>query len=165
MKTLQTVRMKPNPAGKDRMRYGASETQLGAEWADIKNVGAGPVDLEGVRLCHIAYAGDGRSSTWQVVMSFRGTLGAGQTMRIHTGKGPASVLRAEDLQGADFHLFTGHDNYVGNNDRGDCASLWEPGASSPFDKACYDPWPPEGAVLHRVGEKLVSVAMRASRYQ
>lgn len=50
MKTLQTVRLKPNPAGKDRTRSGASETQLGGEWADIKNTGRLDVNLVGVNL-------------------------------------------------------------------------------------------------------------------
>jgi hypothetical protein len=149
MKTLQTVKMKPNPASKDRTRRGASETQLGAEWADIKNIGARDVDLSGITLSHR-------------VMTFKGTLKPGQVMRVHTGKGPQIVLRQEDLDGADFHLFSGHDQYVWNNDCGDCASLWEGGSSAHLDKACYDCPPPDGVILHRVGDKLVPATAAAT---
>lgn len=162
MKTLETVRLKPNPPGKDRSRYGATATQLGAEWADIKNVGTRDVDVTGVQLCHIAYGPAHPNGQWEIVTSFSsGVLKPGQVLRVHAGRGPVNVLRAEDLVGADFHLFTGNDAYVWNNDRGDCASLWMAGASAYFDKACYAPNPPEGVVLTRVGDALVTGAAAA----
>lgn len=159
MKTLKTVRLKPNPTGKDRTRYGgASAAQLGGEWADIQNVGSQTVDLTGVSLHHIAYSANG-TSRWEQVMSFNGSLGAGKVMRVHAGSGPESALRQEDLAGADYHLFS-HGNYVWNNDKADCAGLFD-GGSNPFDKACYAANPPEGMVLQRVGDSLVPSATTA----
>lgn len=163
MKTLKTVRLKPNPPGKDRDRHGASATQLGAEWVDIQNVGRSPVDLGGVQLFHIAYSRGDRTGRWAELMSFRGTLPVGQIVRVHSGSGPLNQLRQEDIQGADHHLFTGK-NYVWNNVEGDCSGLFETGQPSPFDRACYDPNPPEGEVLERVGDKLVAKARVASGY-
>lgn len=164
MRTLRTVRLKPNPPGKDRTRYGASAVQLGAEWVDIQNVGRSPVDLAGVRLCHVAYSRSERTGRWEEVITFKGTLPASQVMRVHSGSGPLNQLRQEDVQGADHHLFTGK-NYVWNNAEGDCSGLFEAGQSSPFDRACYDPNPPDGAVLVRVGDKLVAAATVTSGYR
>ncbi|MBI3462190.1 MAG: lamin tail domain-containing protein [Planctomycetes bacterium] len=155
MKTLQSVRIKPNPAGKDRTRSGANATQLGAEWVDVKNVGSYDVDLTGVSLYHRAYEPDGYSWKWALVMSFRGTLRPGQVLRVHSGSGPESALNSEDRIGAEFHWFTNRDRYTWNNDRSDCAALWESGASSALDQACYDAPPPEGVVLVRVGSQFV----------
>ncbi len=156
MKTLKSIRLKPNPSGKDRTRRGgATATQLGGEWVDIQNTGNAAVDLSGVKLYHIAYSGATDNGRWEEVMSFKGSLGAGQVMRVHSGGGPLSALHTIDQQGADYHLFTGRDAYVWNNDRGDCSTLWQAGESEPFDKACYDPNPPEGVILVRVGNKLV----------
>jgi hypothetical protein len=159
MKTLKTVRLKPNPSGKDRNRFGgASAAQLGGEWADIQNVGSQAVDLTGVSLHHIAYHPNG-TSRWEQVMAFNGALSPGKIMRIHAGRGPESALRQEDLMGADHHLFS-HGNYVWNNDKSDCAGIFER-ESSLVDKACYAANPPEGAVLQRVGDSLVPAAAAA----
>lgn len=164
MSNLRTVRLKPNPSGKDRTRWGgASATQLGGEWADIENQGSQGFDLQGVGLHHVAYKSDG-SSQWDLVISFQGVLQPGQVMRIHAGAGPESVLLAQDRNGADIHLFTGG-NYVWNNDKGDCAGLIK-NSTTQLDKACYAANPPEGVILKRVGEGLVppaSTAMAGSR--
>jgi hypothetical protein len=57
--------------------------------------------------------------------------------------------------------------YVWNNERGDCAALWQVGEKDSFDKACYDAIPPEGVILVSVGNKLVvparSMATAGSR--
>jgi hypothetical protein len=168
MKTLQTIRLKPNPSGKDRTRRGgATAAQLGGEWVDIQNMGSTAVDLTGVKLYHIAYSGAVDNGRWEEVMSFKGSLGAGQVIRVHAGNGSLSALHAVDKQGADYHLFIGRDAYVWNNDRGDCSALWQAGENDPFDKACYDANPPEGVILTRVGSKLVvatgSMATATSR--
>lgn len=153
MSSFKTVRLKPNPPGKDRTRSGTSQTQLGAEWVDLQNVSSSSIKLDGVELYHIAYAPDG-SGRWDKIMGFQGVLQANQIIRVHSGSGPESALRQEDLAGAQIHLFSGR-NYVWNNDRGDCSALWQSGESAPFDKACYDPNPPEGVVLVRLNDKLV----------
>jgi len=163
---LQTVRLKPNPSGKDRTRYGgASATQLGAEWADLANVSDKRVDVAGVGLWHIAYDANGNGH-WEKVTSFsKGIIQPGQIIRVHAGHGPVSALRPEDKEGADFHIFTDRDAYVWNNqDYGDCAGLFMEGDANPFDKACYDRDPPEGMVLDRVGDRLVAHAAVASRH-
>jgi hypothetical protein len=156
MKNLKTVRLKPNPSGKDRSPRGhATAAQLGGEWVDIKNMGSTAVDLTGVTLYHIAYRSATDNGTWEEVMTFRGSLGPGKAIRVHAGSGPLNVLHAIDQQGADFHLFTGRNAYVWNNDRGDCSALWQAGEKSYFDKACYASNPPEGVILVRSGDRLV----------
>jgi|SRR5688572_885892 len=168
MQSLQTVRLKPNPSGKDRTRRGGgTAAQFGGEWVDIQNAGNTAVDLTGVKLYHIAYSGATDKGQWEQVMSFKGSLAAGQVIRVHAGGGPASALHAIDQHGANFHLFTCRDAYVWNNERGDCSTLWQAGANAPFDKACYDANPPEGVILVRSGDKLVvppgSLATAGSR--
>jgi hypothetical protein len=161
--TLQTVQLKPNPSGKDRSRYGATAAQLGGEWADIKNVGLRPDDMVGVKLFHVAYSGAYDNGTWDEVINFtQGVLGVGQVVRVHSGSGPESALHPADRVGADYHVFTGRDRYVWNNDRGDCAGIGR-SASDLTDKTCYDPNPPEGDVLQRVGAKLVPSYAAAGR--
>ena len=156
MKSLKSVRLKPNPSGKDRTRRGgATATQLGGECVDIQNTGSTPVDLTGVSLYHIAYSGTTDNGTWEKVMGFKGSLPAGQIIRVHAGSGPVTALHAIDQQGANVHLFTGRDQYVWNNDRGDCSALWQDGETTHFDKACYAPNPPDGVILVREGDRLV----------
>ncbi len=166
MTNLKTVRLKPNPSGKDRTRRGgATATQLGGEWADIQNVCDKPVKLDGVALYHVAYSADGHTSRWEKVMGFKGNLQPGYVMRIHAGSGGESALLPGDKAGANIHLFTSG-NYVWNNDKADCAGLFMDGQSEPFDKACYAANPPEGVILKRVGDNLVpatATAMASSR--
>lgn len=168
MKTMKSVRIKPNPAGKDRNRRGAATaTQLGAEWVDLKNEATVAVNLNGLSLYHVAYSGATDNGTWEKVQGFTGSIGAGKTMRVHSGSGPVSALSAADLEGADAHVFTNRDNYIWNNDRGDCSALQKDGDSDKFDKCWYDAKPPEGVILVRVNEKFVvsagSMATTGSR--
>ena len=109
--------------------------------------------LEAIKLHHIAYQPICRDGKWDQVMSFTGILAAGKVVRVHSGE-PISLadMHPEDAQGADFHLFTGR-NYIWNNDCGDSAELWNGGAW--VDKGSYDPYPPEGRILRRVGDKLI----------
>src|SRR4051812_42943724 len=126
MKTLQTSRLKPNPAGKDKNRYGrASTAQLGAEWVDIKNVGMASVVMNGVKIYHVAFV-NGRASHWELITSFTGTLGVGEVIRLHGGRGPETALNPEDRSGATYHLFTKRDQYVWNNAEGDTSRITEP---------------------------------------
>ena len=151
---LQIVRIKPNPAGKDRNRYGQTPAaQLAGEWVDFTNNGTAPFDLSNVELWHRAYH-HGQSPTWDKVMSFTGNLQPGRTVRVHSGSGPDSVIRDEDRPGADFHLFSDKD-YVWNNKEGDTPALYNPVTKVTLDSASYDPNPAEGEVLIRSGDKLV----------
>lgn len=161
MKTMKSVRIKPNPAGKDRTRRGATQTQLGAEWVDLKNDGAATVVLNGLSLYHVAYSGATDNGTWERVVGFTGQLGAGKVMRVHSGSGPVSILNHADLQGADVHVFTNRDNYIWNNDRRDCAALQKDSETEKFDQCWYDSRPPEGVILVRVNDKFV-VSMAAA---
>ena len=164
MSDLKTVRLKPNPPGKDRARYGAvNQTQLGAEWADLKNVSQRSVDVTGVKVYHVAYSGPtDRNGTWDEVTGFtKGVLAPGEVVRVHSGSGPQIVLRQEDLAGADYHTFTGKDRYVWNNDRSDRSGIGR-SSSSLNDQAWYEANPPEGKVLQRVGEKLIPLASSAA---
>jgi hypothetical protein len=158
MKTMKSVRIKPNPAGKDRSRGGATATQLGAEWVDLKNDSTATAVLNGLSLFHVAYSGATDNGKWEKVVGFSGHLGAGQVMRVHSGCGPVSALSQTDLQGADVHVFTNRDNYIWNNDRGDCAALQEDGETEKLDQCWYDSKPPEGIVLVRVSNKFVMPA-------
>ena len=157
MKTLLVSKAKPNPVGKDRTRTGgASSVQLAGEWVDIKNTGNAGASLGGVGLYHKAYSTDG-TWKWELVVMLPATftLPAGETLRVHSGSGPVSVLREEDKIGCQWHMFTHRDNYVWNNDYGDTALLWVPADKTTIDSASYDPYPPEGVVLVRVGDKLI----------
>lgn len=157
MKKLRTFRLKPNPAGKDKNKYGgATPAQLGGEWVDIKNTDSSPVNLEGVTLYHVAFV-NGRASHWERIIAFTGVLQSGAVARVHAGSGPMSALNPEDLRGADNHIFTQRDSYVWNNVEGDTSRLTEPASGSEIDieKVGYAPNPPEGVVLVRAGEALV----------
>lgn len=155
---LQTVQLKPNPIGKDRTRFGGlSATQLAAEWVDLKNVGNRNIDVSAVVAKHVAYSPGASQGHWEVVTSFsKGILSPGQVIRIHAGQDRGiGVIRAEDLAGATFHLFTGEDRYVWNNDKADCSSLWGVGQNEPFDAAWYTGSPSEGVILIRSGNSLL----------
>lgn len=152
---LKLVRIKPNPSGKDRPRFGSpSPAQLGAEWIDIQNIGGQAIDLNGVELHHAAYGPGCSNPRWEQVIVLRGSLGAGKTVRVHAGENrPPSVLHLEDFLGADHHVFTGSDRYVWNNTCGDTAGLFC--NSIKLDQASYSPNPPEGQVLVRQGDRFV----------
>ena len=163
MNQLRVSQLKPNPAGKDRTRYGgATPAQLGAEWVDLKNLGPLAVNLDGLSLHHLAYPAGGGRPAWSLVCNLRGNLPAGQVLRVHSGRvRETSVLRGEDLQGAHFHAFSGKDEYVWNNAEGDTALVWREATKVREDEASYDPFPPEGVILVRSGAKLIPVGRQA----
>ena len=168
MKTLSVYRIKPNPAGKDKARYGSpSAAQLGGEWVDVQNSGKSAVNTTGVGLWHLAYPASGGKSEYRLVCNLPDcTLKAGEVLRVHAGqRRDLSVLNAEDRSGADWHSFTGEDAYVWNNREGDAPALYEPAAKATIDSASYDPYPPEGVVLHRQGAKLVPTPVTAGMYR
>jgi len=162
---LAIVRIKPNPAGKDRPAHGdPTPPQLAAEWLDFRNNTGHDVALDGVSLWHLTYA-PGRSREWEKVESFTGTLPANQIVRVHAGqKRDLSVIRPEDLAGADHHVFTGDDAHVWNNKQGDTPLLYKKASKETIDKATYAPNPPEDAVLVRQGDYLVPGLARAASW-
>lgn len=95
---------------------------------------------------------------WDLVVMLSGEIGTGQVLRIHAGKGPFRVVRAEDKVGSDYYMYTGQSRYIWNNDYGDTSLLWQPSTELRIDEASYDPYPPEGIILQRVGSKLVAAA-------
>src|SRR5688572_59281 len=117
---LTIIRIKPNPAGKDRSGHGApTPAQLAGEWVDFRNDTGRDVALDGVSLWHLAYQADGKTE-WQKVQSFSGNLPAAKIVRVHSGqKRDLSVIRQEDMAGAEYHVFTGEDAYVWNNRQSD----------------------------------------------
>ena len=157
---LTVTQLKPNPAGKDKGSLGAPPAQLAAEWVDIHNSGATPCDFAEVTLYHRAYVGSSSEWKWARVIdsSFpvTGVLRPGQTLRVHSGRVRAlSVVRTEDMSGADLHAFTGRDAYIWNNANGDSAGIWHPVREVWIDRAEYVPYPPEGVILVRSGALLV----------
>ncbi len=167
MHQLQTVRLKPNPTGKDKSKSGqARQAQLGAEWVDVKNVGHTSAPMHGVRLYHIAYPSDkAKPAYWELVVAFaQWELGAGEAVRIHSGaRRELSLLDAEDREGVQWHTFTGHDKYIWNNAEGDASRVtqMDGGREQESDRADYDPNPPEGVVLIRAGNKLIPTGVSA----
>ena len=160
MKTLQISQLKPNPAGKDRTRLGpVSATQLAGEWVDVKNTGAFPVNLENVELNHKAFSHEDPVGRWQQAKVFpKFSLPAGKIVRVHSGQHrDVSVVAPTDQTGADYHTFTGEDAYIWNNKEGDTAALWNLALQEWIDSASYNPDPPEGVILVRVGSKLIAL--------
>jgi hypothetical protein len=151
---LLITSIKPNPIGKDRSRVGATPSQLAAEWVDFRNDGNEPAPLHAVALYHRAYSGG--TASWDRVTGFRGNLPVGKIVRVHAGRvRDTSVIRQEDMVGADYHIFSGEDRYVWNHREGDTPLLYNERTKTTIDQASYDPWPPEGAVLVRQGAKFV----------
>ena len=161
-------RIKPNPAGKDRARYGSpSAAQLGGEWVDIRNSGKYSVNTSGIGLWHLAYPAAGGKPEYRLVVNLPDcTLKPSEVLRVHAGqRRDLSVLNAEDRNGADWHSFTGEDAYVWNNREGDAPTLHERATNETIDSATYDPHPPEGFVLHRQGTELVPVSVPVGTYR
>ena len=166
---LTVSQLKPNPAGRDRGAFGASPAQLAAEWVDVHNSGATTCDLAGVALHHRAYVGSSSEWKWAPVIdsssALTGVLRPGQTLRVHSGRvRPLSVVRAEDISGAELHAFTGRDAYIWNNANGDTAGIWHATREVWIDRAEYVPYPPEGVILVRSGALLVPGASLAGLF-
>ena len=158
---LQIYRAKPNPDGRDRFGSTVPTSQIAGEWVDLLNTGLQPFNLGGVALQHVAYPSPLTMGVWREVMLFPDfSLGVSEILRVHSGrKVDLSVLYPEDQSGAEWHIFTGNNYYVWNNDRGDAARLVvsadDPQREVQLDKAEYISIPPEGVVLSRVGDLLI----------
>ena len=170
--SLLIICIKPNPAGPDWHASHAERVAMmpprlhspgdpgrrssSGEWVDFRNDAGQSVALDGVALYHLAYDAHGQSS-WAHITGFSGSLPAGKIVRVHAGrKRDVSVIRPEDRAGADYHIFTGEDVYVWNNDKGDSPLLQDETKRETIDKTWYAPHPPEGLV--RQGDQLVAHA-------
>jgi Lamin Tail Domain len=133
----------PNPAGKDRPPHGSpSNTQLNSEWLEFQNTSGKDLGLEGVSLLHQTFNSWCQRIGQESVTSFKGTLGAAKSIRVHTGKGEGA------WEGPLFHFYLGRSNYVWNNTCGDAAVLAIGGGT--IDQAGYSQNPAEGKLLRRV---------------
>jgi hypothetical protein len=160
LKSLLITKAKPNLAGKDRSAHIILPRPLSAEWVDFQNSGSETFNMNGISLHHIAYQPVCRNGKWEDVMSFQGELASGKSVGIHSGgKIPLSDMNIEDVIRVDVHLFTGK-NYIWNNNCGDSIGLWN--GNNWVDKAAYDPYPQEGAILTRVGDRLVTLEIRTN---
>jgi len=157
---LTIIRIQPNPAGKDRsLSRAPTPTQLAAEWVDWRNDSATSVNLAGFSLWHRAHSGNHWS--WESITGFTGTVGAGEIVRVHSGKKRERVIAANDFAGANHHIFTGQDRYIWNNREGDTPAVYNETKNETIDSASNDPRPPEGAVPNRQGNKLMGRANAA----
>lgn len=150
---LKTIKAKPNPSGKDRLRSIAPQQQLAGEWIDVQNDTSVSISLNNLRVYHLAY----KSSIpeWEEVITLSGVLPARKIVRIHSGgKIPLFQLLNIDRIGADYHVFTGR-NYVWNNIQIDKPSIFNLNSKRWEDQTWYDKYPPEGIVLKRNNGKLV----------
>lgn len=160
--TIGIVRAKPNPFGKDVTSSGtARPAQLLGEWVDLANSGDQSVNLSMLHLTDAQF-----SPTCEIkhraVEYWTGkstdVLAPGQIVRVHTGKsGDAYVMPTDDGSGVHIHAFAERGWFVLNNRCGDIISVWwiYNGQWTKEDEASYDPNPPEGAILRRVGNRLI----------
>lgn len=156
-------RAKPNPAGKDRTPLGGPrQEQLLGEWVDLQNTGDASVNLSTLHLSNFEFlSGCVRKENPTIYWdgSADEKLAPNQILRVHTGKSlySASMLN-EDRNGVNLHAYAEKGNFVLNNKCGDILGVWwkdRDGKWHNEDTASYDPNPPEGAILRRIGPKLM----------
>jgi len=157
MPDLLVTHALPNPAGKDRpYPYPPSNQQLNGEWVEFTNASARLLSLDGVTLLNYTFDSRCARTGEDALMVFKGGLGSGRSVRVHTGHGQPWD------EGLVRHLYAGRSNYVWNNACGDTAVL-RTGRRDVIDWASYDPAPPEGAILDRVPGTNKLQPMRAAR--
>lgn len=157
MLELYITQAKPNPSGKDRLGPTVPSQQLAGEWVDFKNSSSRSLSLNNVLLQHIVYRIGHPNGVWETACNFKGNLGAGEIVRVHSGgEIDLSLLNYEDRIGADHHMFTGN-SYIWNNDRTDSPRLvvYQNGVTDEVDRATYKAYPTEGKILTRLGNQLV----------
>jgi len=155
---LKVIKAKPNPIGKDCIpRILPTQSQLGAEWIDIKNTGTIGQSLKNIQIYHMAYV-NGKTE-WKLLKDFNiseliPALPPGIIMRIHSGSGPLSILSPEDVKGANRHFFT-KKGYVWNNDKIDKPMIYDKIKKIKLDETFYTPPVSDGKVLVRVNNQLI----------
>lgn len=153
---------KPNPLGKDAVRHTARPEQLLGEWVVLRNNGNSTLSLANYHLANLEFDSRCVAKPKPVIYWWGDatkSLAPGETIRIHTGRAADwRFANPEDRQGVHYHSFAERDWFVLNNRCGDAISVWTKDRNGEYqrvDGAAYDPNPPEGAALERVGEKLV----------
>lgn len=163
MTNITIVRAKPNPAGRDAYQHRPLPQQLQGEWIDLQNTAGKALNLTGVFVHHRAFE-QGCSNPkfalyWQAPA---GTiLPANAILRVHTGKSSdRHHMTSSDSTGANQHAWGEHGWFQLNNGAcGDIITVWFHDTEwHRIDEVGYDPYPPEGAVLVRNGNKLANVA-------
>lgn len=167
---IQITRAKPNPAGKDKSRGTPIPAQLLGEWVDLKNIGDGSVSFSTLHLANSEFSHN-CTITKQAAIYWTGVSGQlspGEIVRVHTGRSYDSHLMAtDDKLGVNYHAYAERGSFVLNNDCGDNLSVWwksSDGKWNQDDVASYDPNPPEGEILQRVGSKLVPAFASVRRW-
>ena len=160
---IRIIRAKPNPAGKDKNYMGIpKKDQLLGEWADLQNTGDASVRLSTIHLCHTEFSPnctpkENPTTYWSGKDTE--TLNVGQIVRVHTGESLySSIMEFSDQIGVHLHAFAEKGSFVLNNKCGDIISVWWKNQQNEWcreDIASYDPNPPEGRILKRVGAKLI----------
>lgn len=161
--TLVIIRSKPNPSGKDVSGHHPLSTQLLGEWVDVRNDGPSAVTLAGVYLANECFSGACERTKTQTYWDGSSVryFAPGQVLRVHTGRSADQIyMHASDRLGADIHAFAESSSFILNNRCGDKIALWmkRPDGSwhpLPIDSATYDPNPPDGKVLQRMGGRLL----------
>jgi hypothetical protein len=145
MPDLYITRATPNPAGKDRTpAHQVTNDKLNGEWLQFQNIAQKNLDITDVRLDHNTYNYYGQKTGEETVVTLKGVLSAGKSIRVHTGS------RTEGWwEGDVYHFYAGKGNFVWNNKPGDTAYI-RTGSNAMVDWASYDPNPGEGEVLDRV---------------
>lgn len=150
---LKIWEIKPNPEGKDRYDgvSDASVHQVSSEWIDLKNDSPlGHVMMDGIKM-QKEIEKEGQVIWWDVMEFPDGIhfeLGAEKILRIHSGKLMAeAAMEKADRAGADFHFFT-QKSFIWSNKDSENIRLVDKNGKV-IDEASYDPWPPEGEILHR----------------
>jgi len=172
-KKILIYRAKPNPAGKDAVQHHTSPQQLLGEWVDLQNTSDTALNLGGFHLANREFDSRCIAKPAPVVYWFgdsRITLQRGEIVRIHTGKevDSYSMLQA-DRQGVHYHSFANRGWFVLNNRCGDTISVWSKDSAGNYqspaeDEASYDPNPPDGEILVRKGNKLVTALVAVLGY-
>lgn len=143
MPDLYITKAHPNPAGKDKPGWDPPINQkLNEEWVEFKNITRSTLKMDGVSLFHRTFNQRCEATGDDNLNSFSGQLGPSQSVRVHTGSGQVY------LDGETYHLYAGRSNFAWNNKCGDRVTLRVNGALT--DWASYDPYPPDGIILHRM---------------
>jgi len=157
MSSLSIWRAKPNPKGKDKDNEKPISSQLNGEWIELKNNTASVISLGDMKVYHTKFDQNGNPEpTLQLYWTGKESLKlvANGVVRVHTGHAAdEGAMALEDKSGADLHAFAEHGTFKLNNREGDYLYLYS--GQNLIDKAYYEKNVRDGAVLTRVGDKLV----------